>query len=520
MPYDETKADKAVKFIKRLKHTKGRWAGVPFTLLPWQENEIIRPLFGTVKEDGTRQYRFCYIEVGKKNGKSEIAAAIALYLLLADGEISAEVYNAAGDRDQASIVFDVAAQMVRQDKTLIKRCKIIDSRKRIVAHKTNSVYIALSKETYTKHGLNPSGVIIDELHAHKTRELYDILIEGTDTARQQQLIFIITTAGIHDIHSIGWEVHEYAKQVKKGIIKDPTFLPIIYAANQKDDWTNEKIWKKANPSLGHIFTIDKLKNHYNQVKDNPARQNNFRRFRLNQWVGQVNRYFPMDKWDACGKVKFDPNALVKRRCYGGLDLSSTMDLTAFVLVFPPEDKNEKWKIIPKFYIPEDTVLKKTNTDKVPYLIWKRAGYITVTPGNVIDYEFIRKDIQNASNIYNLKEVAYDPWGAVQLATKLQEVDGIIMVEHRQGFKSMSPPTKECHKMIMSKEIAHNNNPILRWCADNFVAKIDAAENVKPDKEKVTQRIDGIVALIMALGRAILYYQKRKSIYETSGLKIL
>ena len=519
MPYDKAKADKAVNFIKRLRHTKGKWAGVPFTLLPWQEDEIIRPLFGTVKENGARQYRFCYVFVPKKQGKSEIAAAIANLLLFADGEMSGEVYGAASDREQASLVFDVAAQMVRQEPALQKRCKIVDSRKRIIVHKTNSVYVALSKETCTKHGLNPSAVIIDELHAHPNRELYDVLVEGTDVARAQQLVFIITTAGIHDVHSIGWEIHEYARQVKEGIIEDPTFLPIIYGASEDDDWEDEEVWKKVNPSFGHIFDIQNFRDHYRQVINNPVLQNNFRRFRLNQWVGQVNRYFPMDNCDACGKVKFESEDLVKRICYGGLDLSSTTDLTAFLLVFPPQEKGEKWKTIAKFYIPKDTMLERSKQDKIPYQIWEQAGYITATPGNVVDYDFIKRDIINASKIYNLKEVAYDPWGAVQLATKLQEEDGITMVEHRQGFKSMSPPTKDCHKMILGGEIAHNGHPVLRWCADNFVAKIDAAENVKPDKEKATQRIDGVVALVMALGRAILHHNK-KSVYEDRGLIVL
>ncbi len=518
MPFDEKKAQKAIKFIESLKHTKGRWAGVKFELLDWQR-EIISKIFGTVKANGKRQYRTCYVEIPKKQGKSELAAAIALLLLHADGEMGGEVYCAGADRQQASIVFNVAAGMVRQEPLLEKRSKIVNSQKRIVAHKTDSIYAALSSETCTKHGLNPSGVIIDELHAHPNRDLYDVLVEGTDVAREQQLVFIITTAGIHDVNSIGWQVHDYACSVRDGIVEDKTFLPIIYGAEEDDDWTDPEVWKKANPSFGHIFDIENLENHFQSVVNDPVRQNNFRRFRLNQWVGQVSRYFSMDKWDLGANPQFDVESLLKRPCYGGLDLSSTLDLTAFVLVFPPQHKDEKWKILPHFYVPEDTIMEKSKTDKVPYLMWKQAGLLTATPGNVIDYAFIRRDVQNAGKIYNLQELAYDPWGAVKLATELGEEDGIPMVEHRQGFKSMSPPTKELHKMILGDQIAHNGHPILRWCANNFVAKIDAAENVKPDKEKATQRIDGVVALIMGLGRALKSFDK-KSIYESRGLAVI
>jgi len=517
MPKKQSK-EKAVKdFIKSLTHTKGRWAGSFFEILPWQD-DIIDQLFGTLKKNGKRQYRTVYIEIPKKNGKSELAAAIALHELFWDDEPGAEVYSAAGDREQAGLVYNVAAQMVRNDKYMSSRLKVLDSRKRIIDYETNSFYQVLSNESYTKHGLNPSCVIFDEIHAQPNRELYDVLTEGTDIAREQQIVFIITTAGIYDVNSIGWEVHNYACQVRDGIIEDNTFLPIIYAADQKDDWEDPQVWEKANPSLGYIFEKDNLEIHYKQAKANPARQNNFRRFRLNQWVNQIDRWLPMEKWDECdGKI--DKEKLVKRTCYGGLDLSSSTDLTAFVLVFPPENKGEKWQILPHFFVPEDNIMERARRDKVPYDMWVRAGLITATPGNVVDYAWVRKAVNNAANIYNLKEVAYDPWGAVKLATELNEEDGITMVEHRQGWKSMSPPTKELLKMTLGVEFAHGGNPVLRWNADNLVVKIDPAENVKPAKDKSTERIDGIVAMVMALGRALLFFDK-KSVYEKRSIRFL
>lgn len=498
--FDEKKAQDAIDFISGLKHTKGVWSGVQWNWIPWQV-DLVRKIFGTVDKNGYRQYRTVYIEIPKKNGKSEIGAAIALKLLCADNEPGAEVYGAAGDRDQASIVFNIADQMVGLNPALRKYIKPIRSTKRMVVHKTSSIYRALSSEAFTKHGYNPSGVIFDELHSQPNRELFDVLVEGTDTARSQQLVFIITTAGIHDQTSIGWEVHDYALKVKKGIIEDPTFLPVIYAADDDDDWEDPKVWKKCNPSLDYIFDIKKIKNHYNTVKNNPARQNNFRRFRLNQWVGQVSRYIPMGHWDACnGEVNI--KKLLKRPCYAGLDLSSTQDLTALVCVFPPEG-NEPWYVLPYFFVPEDTIIEKSKSDKAPYDMWVRAGLITATPGNAIDYQFIRKKVNEVDNLFDLKEVAYDPWGSTQIAIQLAEEDGIPMVQHRQGYKSMSPPTKELLKRILSHEIAHGGHKVLRFCADNLAVTIDAAENVKPVKDKSSGRIDGIVGLIMAMGVALI-----------------
>jgi len=490
---------------------------VNWNWIPWQL-ELIGKAFGTVKENGNRQYRYIYVEVPKKNGKSELSAAVGLKLFTADREAGAEIYTAAGDRMQASIIFNVAAQMTQNNKLLRDRTKTLHSVKRMVIHKTGSIYSALSSDAFTKHGLNPSGVLIDETHAHPNRELYDVLTEGTDTARSQQMIFVTTTAGIQDDTSIGWELHEYARQVKEEIIQDDTFLPIIYAADPDDDWEDPKIWEKVNPSLGYIFTLDKIQEHYESVKNNPARQNNFRRYRLNQWVSQLTRYIPMDYWRRCdGKV--DPEKLLKHPCYGGLDLASKKDMCAFVLVFPPDDINKKWRILPKFYMPEATLHERAKEDKVPYDFWAKKGLITLTPGNIIDYEFIQKDVINASKIYDLREVAYDPWNATETAVKLDNEHGITMVEHRQGYVSMSEPTKKFHALILQEALAHGGHKVLEWNADNLEVKIDVSENVRPVKANVKKRIDGVVATIMALGRALQTFE-RKSKYELQGLTVL
>jgi phage terminase large subunit-like protein len=332
------------------------------------------------------------------------------------------------------------------------------------------------------------------------------------------MVFITTTAGIADETQIGWEIHEYARQVKEGIIDDPTFLPIIYAADQEEDWEDPEVWRKVNPSMDYIFGIDKLQDHYDAVKNNPARQNNFRRYRLNQWVSQITRYIPMDHWDRCAD-EVNLGELLKRPCYGGIDLSSKVDMSAFGLVFPPTNPNEKWKFIVNYYMPEATIMDRAKEDKVPYDMWVRAGLIKTTPGNVIDYKFIQKDVINASKLYNLREVAYDPWNATETAVKLDNEYGIEMVEHRQGYVSMSEPTKKLHAHIVEEKLAHGGNKVLRWNADNLEVKIDASENVRPVKANTKKRIDGIITLIMALGRALATYEKT-SVYESQGLTVL
>jgi len=501
--YDEKKADRAVRFVKLLKHTKDPWAGKTFNLLPWQENDILRPLFGTVDENGYRIYRKCYVEVPKKNGKSELAAAIALYLLIADDEYGAEIYSAACDRKQASIVFDIAATMVYQEPQLDKRLKVLTSTKRILYPRMHSSYEVLSADIPTKHGFNIHGCIFDELHAQPNRKLWDVLTEGTGDTRTQPLIFAITTAG-YDRNSICWEVHEKARKVKEGIIKDPHFLPVIYALPEKEDWEDEKNWKKVNPSLGHTFTIDKIRDAYNECQHIPARQNSFRRKRLNQWTRQEVRFIPMDFWTLCGD-KPSVKDLKGKSCYCGLDLASCIDIAAFAKVFPSEDGY--FDVLMRFWIPEDNIIERSIRDKVDYDVWEREGFIKATPGNVIDYATIEEDIKKDAEFFEIKEIAFDRWGAVQISQNL-EAEGFTMVPFGQGFKSMSPPTKELLKLVMSRKIRHGDNPVLRWMADNMVVKTDPAENIKPDKSKSTERIDGMVALIMALDRAIRHEDKK------------
>ena len=512
--YDKNKADYAVTFIECLKHTKGRWAGKDFKLIDWQE-EIIRDLFGIVKDTGYRQFNTAYIEIPKKMGKSELAAAIALLLTCGDGEERAEVYGCAADRQQATIVFDVAADMVRMSPALSKRVKILASQKRMIYKPTNSFYQVLSAEAYSKHGFNIHGVVFDELHTQPNRKLFDVMTKGSGDARTQPLYFLITTAGT-DTKSICYETHQKAVDILEGRKTDPTFYPVIYGADREDDWTDEKVWHKANPSLGITVPIEKVRQACESAKQNPTEENAFRQLRLNQWVKQAIRWMPMEKWDLCN-FAVNEEELKGRVCYGGLDLSSTTDITAFVLVFPPIDEDDKYQILPYFWLPEDNLDLRVKRDHVNYDLWKKRGYIMTTEGNVVHYGFIEKFIEDLGEIYNIREIAFDRWGAVQMVQNLEGM-GFTVVPFGQGFKDMSPPTKELMKLTLERKIAHGGHPVLRWMMDNIFIRTDPAGNIKADKEKSTEKIDGVIATIMALDRAIRCgNDTSESVYDDRGL---
>lgn len=514
--FDRQKADHAVDFINCLKHTKGRWRGVPFELLQWQDR-IIRDVFGTVKENGYRQYNTAYVEIPKKNGKSELAAGVALYMTCGDGEWGAEVYGCASDRQQASIVFDVAVDMVDQCPALKKRIKPVMSVKRLVYKPTNSFYQVLSAEAYTKHGLNVHAVIFDELHAQPNRELFDVMTKGSGDARTQPLFFLITTAGT-DRNSVCFEQHQKAEDIILGRKIDPTFYPVIYGASDDADWSSEKVWYQANPSLGHTIDIEKVWNAYLSAKDNPAEENIFRQLRLNQWVKQSTRWMQMEKWDNCA-FPVDERELIGRECYGGLDLSSSIDITAFVLVFPPRDDAEKYIILPYFWIPEENMNLRVRRDHVPYDVWEKQGCLMTTEGNVIHYGFIENFVDELGKKFHIREIAFDRWGAVQMVQNLEGL-GFTVVPFGQGFKDMSPPSKRLMELVLEKKIAHGGHPVLRWMMDNIFVRTDPAGNIKPDKEKSTEKIDGAVATVMALDRAIRNEGNAGgSVYDDRGILI-
>ena len=513
--YDKKKADRAVTFIENLCHTKGKWAGTPFWLLPWQE-QLIRDIFGIVKPDGNRQFRTAFVEICKKVGKSELAAAVALYLLYADNEPSAEVYGAAADRQQASIVFDVAKQMVEMAPALMKRSKLMGATKRIVNYSNAGYYQVLSAEVGGKHGFSVSGLVFDEIHTQPNRQLYDVLTKGSSDARQNPLHFIITTAG-NDRHSIAYELHTKAVDILEGRRVDPTFYPVVYGLKDDEDWEDEANWYKVNPSLGYTVDIERLRDAYREAKQNPADEITFKWLRCNMWVSSTVAWIP-DAIYMRGNEPIDMDALAGRDCYAGLDLSSTGDITALVLIFPPRDEEEKYVLLPYFWIPEETIPRRVKANSVPYDIWEKQGYIMSTEGNVIHYDFIEKFIMDLSEKYHILEIAVDRWNVTQMIQNL-EGEGFTIVPFGQGFSSMSAPTKEFYRLLMEGRIIHGGNPVLRWMAGNVVIDTDPAGNIKVTKAKSKEKIDGIVAAIMALDRCIRQEGQSGSVYDERGLLV-
>ncbi len=515
--YDKYSADFAVAFIEQLRHTKGEWYDKPFELIDWQE-KIIRDVFGTLKEDGYRQFTTAYVEIPKKMGKSELAAAVALYLTCADGEQRAEVYSCAADVNQAKIVFDVAVDMVMLCKSLRNRVTIQKSTRTIIYNPTNSKYKVLSADVANKHGFNTSGVIFDELHTQPNRKLYDVMTKGSGDSRRQPLFFLITTAGT-DTNSICYEVHQKAKDILEGRKHDPTFYPVIYGAEKDEDWSDPEVWKKANPSLGITVGIDKVKAAYESAREDPGEENAFRQLRLNQWVSSAVRWMPSEAWKKCS-FPVREEELYGRVCYGGLDLSSTTDITAFVLVFPPLDEEDRYMVLPYFWIPEDSLDLRVRRDHVPYDKWQKQGLLMTTEGNVIHYGFIEKFIERLGEKFNIREIAFDRWGAVQMVQNLEGM-GFTVVPFGQGFASMSPPTKELMKLTLEKRLAHGGNPALAWMVDNIYIRTDPAGNIKADKSKSTEKIDGAIAMIMGLDRAIRCgNDTSESVYDSRGLFVI
>lgn len=519
-------------FDRILVHVKGEWAGETFTLEPWQRDQVIRPLFGWKRPDGLRRYRVAYIEIPRKNGKSSLAAGIALYLLFADGEAGAEVYSAAADREQAGIVFNLAREMVEASAILAKRAETF--KRSIVVPENRGSYKVLSADAFTKHGLNASGIVVDELHAQPNRELVDVLMTSTG-ARAQPLTVLLTTAGFN-LETICGEFHDYAIQVQDGTIEDPTFLPVIYAAEAEPltgeadpggdapapvvDWTDEDQWARANPNLGVSVKLDYLRNEARRALHVPAYQNTFKRLHLNIWTEQDTRWLPMDKWRACERP-FDPGVFHGAACFGGLDLASTSDLASLVLVFPAEPgEPESYALIPFFWIPGDNVTDRARRDRVPYDAWIRDGLITATAGDVIDYDYIIRDIEALGELYDIREIAFDRWGAFQVSQRLEAV-GFTLVGFGQGFASMANPTSELMRLTLAGTLWHNGHKVLDWMAANMVVSSDAAGNVKPNKAKSREKIDGIVASIMGLDRAIRHRGiDGKSVYDTRGIRTI
>jgi phage terminase large subunit-like protein len=502
-----THARRAIRLINNLTHTKGAFAGQPFDLRPWQRR-ILESLFRT-GPDGRRVYRQCLLMLPRKNGKTELAAALALYFLLFDGETGAEVYSAAADKDQAALVFHVAAQMIRNDTELLAQCELVDSQKRIVHRASGSFYRAISAEAYSKHGFNASAVIYDELHAAPSRELWDVLTTSQG-ARLHPVTLAISTAG-YDRHSILWELYTHARKVAETPALDPTFLPILYEAPIDADWTDERVWHKANPALGDFRSLEEMRTACGRAKEIPAQENTFRRLYLNQWTEQAARWISMPAWDAC-RVDLDRARLRGRRCYVGMDLSSTRDLTAIVAVFP-DDEGAGFDVLAQFFVPADNLAERVRRDRVPYDQWARDGYLVATPGNVVDYEHVRQTLRAWGQEFDVREIAFDKWNAIDLVTRLKEQDGFTCIQIDQGFAALSGPTKSLETAILSRALRHDGHPVLRWNISNIAVDQDAMGNLKLSKKVSTERIDGASALVNAIHRRDYMAAEKRPTYS-------
>lgn len=526
--FDAESGNRAIEFLEGYcRHHKGEWAGRPLLLEDWQK-DIIRQAFGWKRRDGSRRFRICYWEIPRKNGKSEIASGLALYLTIADHEPGAEVYSSATKKDQARIVFDTACEMVRKSPELGKFARVLTAN--ISISKTGSKFEPLGADSDTLDGLNPHGNVVDELHAHKDRGLWDVL-DTAMGARRQPMTLAITTAGTFTPESIGWQQHEHAIKVLEGVIDDEYFHAAIFTCDEPSEedrgyYFTEQAWRQANPNYGVSVKPEYMANQAKKAKDQPSFFNTFLRLHMNVWTRTTKRWLDVEQWNKSDPVNSlrarevataRELALKGRRCFGGLDLSSKIDLSALVLVFPGPD--ETIDLVSRFWMPKGTIDAEFQKGDEFWSQWAAEGWLTETPGAVIDYERIEAEAMRFASFYDLAELAYDPWSATSSATKLIG-EGMPMIEFGQGYKSMSEPSKEFEKRIVSAKVRHAGNPVLRYCVSNVAKTEDAAGNYKPDKSESRGRIDGVIASIMGLGRLIVQPKQKESVYETRGLRQL
>lgn len=508
--FDRRAALRANGFIERLKHTKGEWAGSRFRLEPWQ-HFVLWNIFGWKNADGTRRFRYAYIEIARKNGKTALSAGVGLYMLFADGESRPEVYSAATVKDQAKICFADAVEIVRA--TDLKHY-LTPFRNSIVYEVRGGMMKPLSSDYGTHDGLNPSCGIIDEFHAHRDSGMFDV-IKSAFGARRQPLMFIITTAGFNKSGAC-YAYRENVIKVLREVNEDDTLFGIIYTLDTNEEWDDPRMWIKSNPNLGVSLSADYLADQVRDARNRPEAVRNVMTKNLNLWVDAERTWILDDAWQKCVGTT-SPDELRGCACWGGLDLSNVSDITAYVLLF---HENDRFQPVPYFWIPEERMLEKIRRENINYDRWVAGGYVTVTPGNVIDYDFVKADILRRTAEYDLRSSAYDRWNASQTIIDLQN-EGMTCNPFGQGYGSMSAPTREFEKLVLTGRIEHFGNPVLRWMLASTVVKSDPAGNIKPDKERSTQKIDGIIASIMALGEWMTAQAAdERNPYENRGLLTL
>lgn len=526
--YDPHAANNAVDFFEQeLHHVEGPQTSEQLKLESWQRY-VVSMLYGwkekTFDEDGDwiddkdqrdedlRKFREALVFIPRKNGKSFLSAGFGLKGLFADNEQGARVISAAADREQAALIFDVAKKIVEENSSFSEEAQVF--RRAMMVPSTASNYTVASADVKTKHGKNLSMVIIDELHAQPNRDLVDVLFTSVG-ARLQPLKIMLTTAG-HDRNSVCYEYYDYAKKVQAGILIDEQFLAVLFEPDEGDDWKEESTWIKANPNLGVSITWDYFRSEFKKALAKPSYENTFKRLHLNIWTQQDVRWVPVEEWEACSEP-FDVESLKGRDCWGGIDLASKVDICAYVLIFPHE--NGYVDILSQFWVPQENIPTRKLRDRVDYDVWARGGFIDATPGNVADYGRIRNAIQDSRSLYNIKSIGFDEWNAQDLMTNL-EADGLNVVKIPQIFKYLSDPTKELEARTLARRIRHNGNPVLRWMFSNLAVTEDASGNIRLDKKKSKEKIDGMVALVNALSRYLMSEKEKESVYKSRGVRVI
>lgn len=511
--FDAERADRVCRFIEKLPHIKGKWAGGKLTLEPWQAF-ILTTVFGWVDEDGNRRFRTAYTEVPRKNAKSTLTSGVALYMLAADGEPGAEVYSAATTRDQAKIVFADAQQMARKSPGLREALGVTVGAHNIHVLQTASKFEALSAEGSTLDGLNIHFASVDELHAHKSRSVWDVLETATGS-RSQSLLWAITTAGSNRA-GICYEVRTYLTKILERVTEDETIFGVIYTLDDGDDWTDPNVWAKANPNLGVSVYQEDVERLARKAMSMPSAQNNFLTKRLNVWVNADTAWMDMRAWDKCAVPDMSPDDFSGEPCYLALDLATRVDIAALVQVFARHEQGKPhYYAFGRYYLPEDTVETAGNSQ---YQGWAVEGRLTTTPGNVTDYNYIRQDLRDLSSRFELREVPYDPFQATQLSTELLE-EGFPMVEMRPTVLNFSEPMKELEAAVLEGRFHHDGDPVMGWMISNVVCHLDNKDNIYPRKERPENKIDGVVALIMAIGRAMVAEQPATSPWDNPDFKL-
>ena len=487
-------------FVELLVHTKGDWARRPFVPATWQRRRILSPLFGEVVWDRkrrryVRKFRELYLLVPRKNGKTELIAGICLYLLVADGEEGAELYGLALDKDQAGHVYRAAARMVELSPTLRRRIEVMRSKGRLVDPGTASFLVVTAGDAAGALGASPHGAYIDELLTQPSRELYDALRTGFGT-RAQPMLMLATTAE-SDPNGFAATEREESIRVRDDPTLNPTRLVVIYQLDESEDWTSEANWRATNPALGDFLDIEVLRTEYHKAKRMPAEERAFRQFRLNQPTNAVGRAIDLPTWDRSAGIVVE-SELVGKRCHGGLDLATTTDIAALCWDFPDGDEHTAiWRL----FCPQSALVDFDRRTAGQASVWARDGFLEVSDGDVIDYASIRHRIGLDAERFDVLDVAFDRWGATQLVLDLID-DGLSMVSMGQGFNSMAAPTRELLRLIAAGRYRHGGNPAVRWQASNVVTRSDPAGNLKIDKARSTEKVDGLVASVMALDRAM------------------